>query len=173
MCSATSVHSYTPTTFGAWWRQRIRWNVGGTQAIIKYHKKIFKNSMLGYYIIPYFSMSLFIGLFGLGIFSYLLIKRFLVSYLITKYSLYANTALLTMQDLSFFPSILNFLGITLFALGSSFTLFALSKIARGEIRNKNIFNMAFYLTVYLAIYPFIMVSALSKLIMGRYSWYGK
>jgi len=170
MCAATSVHSHTPKTFWGWWKQRIRWNIGGAQALAKYKNFFFKNNMLGLFVIPFFSISLFIGLFGLGLFVYLLLKRFLVSYLVTKYSIYASTAILTMQDVSFFPSILNFFGIVLFLIGGGMSLFAINKMGQNEIKKKNLFNVLFYLTVYLAIYPFIMVASLYKLIRGKYSW---
>lgn len=171
MCLAARVYSNTPEGFKAWWKQRIRWNIGGTQTLWKYKKYFFRNGMLGAFILPFFSSSMFLGLFGLGIFSYLMCRRILVSYLATQYSLYASTTILRMSDLSFAPSILNFFGIAMFFLGASFTLLGLSVMQeRRLIKNRNIFNFLFYLIVYLMIYPFIMITALCKLITGKYSW---
>ena len=34
MCLAAKVHSETPEKFKAWWKQRVRWNIGGTQTLI-------------------------------------------------------------------------------------------------------------------------------------------
>lgn len=170
MCAAAKVYSETPKKFVQWWKQRVRWNIGGAQALIKYRKSLFNNGMLGAFVIPFFSFSLFIGLFGLGLFFYLMGRRFLVSYLTTRYSLYADTALLTLQDVTFSPSILNFLGVVLFLLGAGFTLFALTIMSEFKIRNKNIFNILFYLLIYLAIYPFIMITSLYKLVRGNYTW---
>lgn len=36
MCLAARVYSETPIKFSKWWRQRIRWNIGGTQCILQY-----------------------------------------------------------------------------------------------------------------------------------------
>ncbi|MEI6849990.1 MAG: glycosyltransferase family 2 protein, partial [archaeon] len=73
MCLAAQVHTSTPMKFTKWWKQRVRWNIGGTQSIIKHRKSLFKHGMLGAFIIPFFSITLFVGLFGLAIFFYLLI----------------------------------------------------------------------------------------------------
>lgn len=170
MCLATHVRSVTPSGFRAWFKQRIRWNIGGLQTMLKYKHLLFKKGMLGAFIIPFFSISLFIGLFGLGIFLYLLFKRIVVAYLSTKYSIYASTAIVSLQDFSFAPSILNFFGITLFILGSIFTIFGLSVMKEREIRNDSFFNIGFYLLVYLAIYPFIMITGLYKYMTRTYTW---
>lgn len=165
------VYSETPRKFRQWWKQRIRWNIGGTQTLMKYKYMLFRKGMLGNFIVPFFSLSLFLGIFGLGIFGYLLVRRALVSYLSTKYSLAASASVVALQDLTFAPSILNFLGGALFILGIGFTLLGLWIINEKHVKiNKNIFNMAFYMIVYLAVYPFIMVHALYKLSRGKYSW---
>ncbi len=170
MCLAARVYSSTPRSFRQWWRQRIRWNIGGTQCILKYKKMLFRRGMLGAFIIPFFSFSLFIGLFGLGLFVYLLTRRLLVSYLTTKYSLYASTAILHLEDFSFSPSLLNFFGFFLFFLSIGFSFFILRLMQRSHIRNFNIFTILFYSLVYLSVYPFNMVTSLYKLMRGKYSW---
>ena len=126
--------------------------------------------MLGAFIIPYFAASLFLGIFGLGLFIYLFTRKILYSYLVTKYSVYAQTAVFVLQDLTFSPSILNFFGGALLILGGGFTLITLSVMNEAGVRNKNIFNVLFYQIVYLTIYPFIMINGLSRLIRGKYSW---
>ena len=170
MCLAARVYSVTPSKFSDWWKQRIRWNIGGTQTLMKYKGMVFRKGMLGAFIIPFFSMSLFLGLFGLGLFSYLMSKRVLVHYLSTKYSLAADSTILRLQDLSFAPSVLNFFGLVLFILGTGFTMFGLAVIKEKSVQNRNFFNILFYLIVYLAVYPTIMLTGLYKLIRGNYTW---
>ena len=170
MCLATHVKSETPHKFSMWFKQRVRWNIGGLQTLIKYKSLLFRKGMLGAFIIPFFSISLFIGLFGLGLFIYLMSKRFIVAYLSTKYSVYASTAILSLQDFTFSPSILNFFGIALFVLGSAFSIFGLSVMKQRDMRNDSFFNIGFYLVVYLAIYPFIMITGLYKYWRRTYSW---
>lgn len=170
MSLSAKVYSQTPKKFKQWWKQRIRWNIGGTQCIIKHKKYIFRKGMLGAFIIPFFSLSLFLGLFGLGLFSYLFTRKMLYSYLSTKYSIYAQTAVLTFQDLSFTPSILNFLGAAMFILGAGFTMLVIGIMKEPTVQNKNIFNLLFYWLVYLTIYPLILIVALYKLITKSYTW---
>jgi len=164
------IYTITPRTFKRWWRQRVRWNIGGTQTIVKYKKWAFKKNMLGMFVIPFFSVSLFIGLMGILLFLYLVIRRFLVIYLSTKYSIIANETVTRLINLSFNPSVLNFFGISLFLLGCFYTLFALMTMKELNLKNINLFNLIFFLTVYLMIYPLVMISALYKFVTKKYSW---
>lgn len=167
MCLDARVYSETPETIRKWLRQRIRWNIGGKQTLWKYKELIFRRGMLGLFIIPFFGFSLFLGFFGFGIFTYLLFRKFLVLYLSTKYSLYANSAILHMQELSFAPSILNFLGVMLFLSGLAFTFASLISL---KYENKSIFNILFYSLVYITTYPLILIASSYTMIRGRYKW---
>lgn len=164
------IYTVTPKTFKKWWRQRVRWNIGGTQTIIKYKKWAFKKNMLGMFIIPFFSASLFIGIVGILLFAYLSTRSLLLAYLSTKYSFLANEAVSRLITLSFNPSILNFFGISLFLLGCFYTLFALMTMKELNLKNINLFNLIFFLTLYLMIYPLVMISALYKFARKKYSW---
>jgi cellulose synthase/poly-beta-1,6-N-acetylglucosamine synthase-like glycosyltransferase len=164
------IYTITPKTFKAWWKQRVRWNIGGTQTIVKYKKWAFKKNMLGMFIIPFFSASLFIGIIGILLFTYLITRNLLLTYLSTKYSIIANEAVTRLISLSFNTSVLNFFGISLFLLGCFYTLFALMTMKELNLKNINLFNLIFFLTLYLMIYPLIMISALYKFARKKYSW---
>ncbi len=168
MCLATRVISVTPNSFRVWWKQRLRWNIGGKQTLWKYKGLVFRKGMLGAFIIPFFSLSLFLGVFGLGIFLYLAFRRVLVSFLATKYSVYASTAILTLEDFSFSPSVLNFFGVIMFIMGAIFTLFGLGVME--ERKNIRWLDLAYYWIFYLTIYPFIVVHSLWQIARGSYSW---
>ncbi len=170
MCLSARVYSETPDKFKKWWKQRVRWNIGGTQCIVKYRKLLFKKGMLGAFIIPFFSFSLFLGLFGLGIFAYLFAKRVIVKYLATQYAIYGGATLLRLQDLSIHPTVLNFFGIALFLWAFVFTMIGLGIMDMRKKPEAKIFNILFYLLIYLTIYPSIMITSLSKYIRGKYSW---
>lgn len=170
MCLATKVYSATPSNFKKWFRQRVRWNIGGTQTLIKYRKLVFRKGMLGAFIIPFFTLSLFLGVIGLGIFSYLIFRRTAISYLATKYSLYGDASLIYLSDLTFSPSVLNFFGLAMFLAGATFTFIGLGIMDQPRLRNGNLFNILFYMLIYLSVYPFIMITGLVKLIRGNYSW---
>lgn len=170
MCLATSVYSKAPSKFKAWFNQRIRWNIGGIQTILKYKSFILRKGILGLFIIPFFVFSLCLGLIGLILFSYLLIKRTIVSYLFTKYSLYASTTIFQLQDITFTPSLLNYFGLVSFLLGTAFTLFSLAAVKDKEIGDHKAFNISFYMIIYLTIYPLLLIVSLYKFAIGKYSW---
>lgn len=170
MSLSAKIYSITPRTFKQWWRQRVRWNIGGAQTILKYKSWTFSKNMLGMFVIPFFVASLFIGVVGILLFSYLFIRRILIVYFSTKYSFIANEALPRLIDLSFNTSVLNFFGITLFLLGCAYTIFAIRSMKEFELKDINVFNLIFFLTLYLMIYPLIMISALYKFAVKRYSW---
>ena len=170
MCLGAAVHSETPNRLRAWFKQRVRWNIGGTQTLLKYKNLFFRRGMLGAFILPFFSFSLFLGLLGLGIFIYLLVRRMLVFYLSTSYSLSANSAIASFQDMNLTPSILNYFGISLFIAGALFTFVGLAIMKSKYSYQHKLFNILFYMIVYLTVYPVIMVTALYRLWRGTYSW---
>lgn len=170
MCLATKTHSVTPTKFKKWWRQRIRWNIGGLQTILKYKGFFLRKGMLGAFILPFFVVSLIVGVLGLGLFIYLILKRFWTSYLATKFSLYVGTEVIRLTEFNLNPSVLNFFGIVMFLLGIIFTLVGLTIMQEKELRNKHPFALSFYFIFYLSLYPLILITSVYKLWRGKYSW---
>ncbi len=171
MSFAPKVLTVAPDTFKKWFKQRIRWNIGGFQTISKYKGCFFKKGMLGSFILPFFVVSLVLGVVGLAIFIYRFSRRVLVYYLSTKYTLEAEVALLVLEDISIHPSVLHLFGICLFFAGLAFVLFALNKVEdRLKIKRENIFTVLFYSLIYALLYPIILITSGYKLLKGEYSW---
>ena len=160
MSLSTGVTSQVPDKFKPWFIQRRRWNVGGLQCIQKYRKQIGKKGMLGIFIIPFFIINMFLGLVGLSIFFYLTFKRIYSNIMLTKYSIVANTPIITLDELFITPSILNYLGIVLFFLGFLFIILIMAVLKEKILKKENILNIPFYLIFYLILYPFIMINAI-------------
>jgi hypothetical protein len=99
-----------------------------------------------------------------------MVKRVLVNFLVTEYSLYGGTTLIRLQDISLHPTVLNFFGIVMFTWGFIFVLIGLNIMDMRSKKETNTFNILFYLIVYLSIYPAIMITSLYKKIVGKYSW---
>lgn len=170
MCLSTKVSTTVPDNFKDWYTQRKRWNVGGLQCIKKYSGNFMKKGMLGSFVLPFFLLNLFSGLIGLGIFVYLTITRVLENYLFAKYSIQIGTPLMTMSDLAITPSFLNYLGVVLFILGGTFAVLILLVMKEKVLAKQNIFNIFFYLVIYLAAYPLIMISAMWDIVRGNVKW---
>lgn len=170
MCLNARTYVDSPKTKKAWWRQRLRWSIGGTQTLWRYRKWALGKNMLGAFIIPFFAVSTFIGIFGLGIFGYLMIQRILSTYFTTTYSLGSDAAILTLQGLSFSPTILNFFGVVLFVLGVFYTLFGIATMRELKAEYIDFYSMITFLTAYLAVFPLNLTHALIKMARKNYSW---
>jgi cellulose synthase/poly-beta-1,6-N-acetylglucosamine synthase-like glycosyltransferase len=165
------VYTHPPTTVKKWFRQRIRWNVGGIQTVAKYKSKIAQCGMLGLFIIPYFTFSWFLGITGLFFLSYRFTQYIMAKYLIAKYSVAANVALVNMNDFTLNPSILFFFGMLLFSLGLIYTLTALvhSKES-GRLTGHRIRDIFIYSIFYLIMYPPLLIISFYKYLRGYNTW---
>ncbi len=170
MCLSTHAYTTVPSKLRPWYRQRRRWNVGGLQCISKYKKAFFQRGMLGFFILPFFLLQLFVGLVGVSVFVYLVSSRVLQNYIFARYSIAIGTPLLTMNDIFITPSVLNYLGIVLFVAGGLFTILVLYVMKDDMLKKQNLFNILFYLIVYLSIYPLIMIDAIYNFFKGGVKW---
>ncbi len=170
MSFVSKATTVAPDTWKKWFVQRVRWNIGGMQTIFKYKHSWFRRGMLGFFILPFFSISLLLGLFGLGFFSYRTLLKIWQFYLSTTSSIGADTGFVYLNDLNFNVSVLNFLGVTLFLSGLLFLFFAL-RIVNKETKTKDgFFSVIFYSLIYIAIYPVILITSLYKLLRRKYTW---
>jgi len=171
MCLDAIVTTTTPKKVRAWFRQRRRWAIGGLQCLNKY-KNCFmkKKGMLGYFIIPFFGLGLTLGLVGMGIFSYVIGKRAVSNYLLTRYSVMTGVPILTMNEIYITPSVLNYFGIILFVLFTIFTLFVLSVMKDRVLEKQSFFNFIYYMTLYLIAYPTILLLSIWHLARGKRVW---
>jgi peptidoglycan-N-acetylglucosamine deacetylase len=170
MCLDTHVTTTTPVKMKNWYKQRRRWNLGGLQCINKYKKSFLKRGMLGFFILPFFILQLFLGLIGLSIFVYLTTSRAITNFLFTRYSIALNSPLITMETFYVTPSFLNYLGVILFIAGAIFTFGVLYVMKSDMLKRQNLFNLLFYLIFYLSIYPFIMIGAIYYFFRGGAKW---
>lgn len=170
MCMDTHVTTWVPTNFKQWISQRRRWSMGGLQCMLKYKKYFLKKNIMGLFVWPFFVLNSFLGLLGLSLFAYLSISRLVKQYFFMKFSFIADTALVNMNSFYFTPSVLNYFGIVLFILGTIFTLFVLFIMKEDAMKKRNFFKILVYLTLYLMVYPFVMVSAIYKLIRKDMRW---
>lgn len=165
------VRSSPPTTVKTWFKQRIRWNVGGIQTVAKYRGKFFQCGMLGLFIMPLFIFSWFIGITGLFFLGYRLTNYILMKFLVAKYSVAAQVALVSMNDFNLNPNILFIFGMCLFSLGLLYTLTALyySK-EQGRLTGHPFRDIFIYSFFYLLMYPPLLIVSFYKYFRGYNTW---
>ena len=166
----THVSTTVPNQFKLWYTQRRRWAMGGLQCLVKYKKRLFRKNMLGFFVVPFFAVGYLLGLLGIVIFLYLFARRAIADWLLVKYSIYVSVPVLTMNDVYITPSILNYFGVLLFLFFFLFNFFVLSVIEDNIGKKQSFFNMLFYMTVYLLVYPFALITAIIHLIKGKKVW---
>ncbi|MFH0808201.1 MAG: glycosyltransferase [archaeon] len=165
------VYTFPPTTIRQWFKQRIRWNVGGLQTIAKYRKQFLSTGMLGLFIMPFFTLSWLLGITGLFFLAYRFTNFIMIKFLVAKYSVAANVALMTADSFTVNPSILFFFGMLLFALGLIYSITALvySKES-GRIIGHNVRDIFIYSIFYLLMYPPLLIVAFYKYLRGYNTW---
>lgn len=171
MCIPAVVRSKVPETIKQWFKQRIRWNVGGIQTVAKYRKKFLETGMLGLFIMPFFIFSWILGITGLFFLSYRFSQYIISKYLIAKYSVAAEVALITINDFALNPSILFYFGMLLFSLGLTYTFTALFH-SRGEAKfiNHKFRDIFIYSIFYLLMYPPLLIWSFYKYSRGYNEW---
>jgi cellulose synthase/poly-beta-1,6-N-acetylglucosamine synthase-like glycosyltransferase len=172
MSTQSRVYTVVPDKFRNWFRQRIRWNMGGIQTILKYKKSFFNCGMLGFFILPFFVLSWFLGISGIFILGYRLFRTIAVRYLSISYSVYAQTAILNLQEINLIPSMLIFFGVILFVFSFMFTILSLfhSKSETKEFKKYKLLGIMVYMFVYLLAYPFLLMVSIYKIIRKRHTW---
>jgi len=166
------VYTTAPENIRNWLKQRLRWNAGGIQTILKYKREFFKRGMIGSFIFPYFVSAWVLGIFGLGLLIYRVSRYLIIQYLSTSYSIEAQTAIMSMNDIAFSPSVLFFFGMALLTLGIIYNLNALAH-SRNEPENfkrENVFDLIIYMFIYLLLYPIVLVASIYKFLKKDYSW---
>ncbi|VVB79609.1 Glycosyltransferase AglE [uncultured archaeon] len=170
MCLAAKVNTTVPSRFKAWWVQRVRWTIGGFQVLKKYLKYIFQRGMFGYFVIPFFAFGLIIGILGLVIFFALLASKTLGQIEILLYKMSAKVAIVSFSGITITPTVLNYFGIALFVLFLIFTMFVLFVMKDKLLRNENSFEILVYMTLYLVVYPFMIIWSIYKWAKGEKKW---
>lgn len=172
MSADSKVYAESPETFSAWFKQRIRWNLGGIQCIFKYKKSWGKQGMLGAFVLPFFAFSWMFGVFGLGILLYRLVRNVVLRIVSTSYSMEANAAVLSLRDINLNPSILAYIGFVLLMISVTYSLIALFSVKeRKEYKKPTILTFIVYEFFYLLMYPIILVTSAYKFARKDIRWY--
>ncbi len=165
----SKVYTTVPSKLKVWWKQRIRWNLGGFQTMWKYRSTFFnpKHGMMGLFIVPFFLSQFVLSLFGFGVFTYVLSKKVINTYLASKYAIIADSNFLTLSALNLNPNVFAFFAMILLVMGLLYLVYSQSVIENSKIGIKRYYKFAIYLLMYLSLYPLIYINSLWRLIVTR------
>lgn len=168
----SKVYTTVPSKLRDWWKQRLRWNLGGFQTMWKYKSTFFnpKHGMMGLFVVPFFFSQFVLSLFGFGVFTYVLSKKVINTYLVSKYSIAAESNFLTLEALNLNPNVFAFFAMVLLILGVLYLIYSQAVIENSRIGIKKYHKFAIYLLIYLTLYPLIYIHSLWRLITKQRKW---
>jgi cellulose synthase/poly-beta-1,6-N-acetylglucosamine synthase-like glycosyltransferase len=171
MCLDARVTTIVPETFKSWWNQRIRWGVGGIQAIDKYKSSFFKRGIFGVFIIPFVTMSILVSI-GAFLFSFYIVGRsFFVRVLTTGYSIASESSFIHFQELNLYPSVLFFFFIVLFASSFIYYGYILRRVEDATgLGTRKFFRLLFYMLVYLSLYSIVWFPSVYRFLRRDFRW---
>jgi cellulose synthase/poly-beta-1,6-N-acetylglucosamine synthase-like glycosyltransferase len=168
----SKAYTVVPQRLRDWWKQRVRWNLGGLQTMLKY-KHIFFNphyGMMGFFVVPFFTCTVFLGIIGLGVFSYVVLRKFFKSYLMTKYSYDSQSSFLRVDQMNLNPNVFALFALVLVIFGISYLIFSQKYLEDHKISYKEIPIIAKYLLVYLALYPVVLLHSMYRWFTKKIEW---
>ncbi len=170
---ATEARTYTtaPKKFSNWWNQRIRWNLGGIQTMMKYKYTFLKESygMLGSFVWPFFSASYALSFIGLGLFTYLILNYFYNQFSFVSGAYAIGIDPLKHWQLWIVPDIFTIFGILVFVLSIMWVKISLN-ITREKYKPKNLIDYLLYLSFYITIFPINLVHSTWRYFTRKFKW---
>ncbi|MBN2014699.1 MAG: glycosyltransferase family 2 protein [Candidatus Altiarchaeota archaeon] len=169
MALPAKVYTTAPSSFRSWWRQRLRWDIGGIQTASAYKNAFLSKryGVFGLFIVPYFSVSIILSLVGLALFLYLLILRFSSFMEFWYYAKIAGVNPMNYFSLNLLPNVFTVFGLTIF-FTSLIYLFVGLKAMDKPIRSlSNFFEMLIYLSIYLFLFPILLIHSFWRLLVYR------
>ncbi len=170
MCLASHVTTLLPNKLGAFFRQRVRWTIGGFQTVIKYRKEVLKGNVVGYFILPFFAFSIFLGFFTLALLFYLFVKRFISSYILMEASYLTSSSLFSLANINLFPSIIIILSLLLILFATIFSVITIRILEKQIIHRKNLWFLILYITFMSIIPPLTFITAIFKFAKKDVKW---
>ncbi len=175
MAPQAEVYTAPQETFGKWWKQRLRWNIGGMQTTLKYRGDLFRPAFgsLGMFVIPFFSLSYFLSMSGLALFGYLVGKWVynLFAFGLGAAALGLNP--LNHMEMMLLPDVFTVFGMLIFVLSLAWVRVSLKTVGKPLGGWRGLVDLALYLSVYITIFPFNLVQSSWRFLTGNYSgWQG-
>jgi poly-beta-1,6-N-acetyl-D-glucosamine synthase len=158
MAREARVLTTVPSYVSGWWKQRVRWNVGGIQTAFKHMDVMFKRQYgsLGRIVAPFFVSSYIISVIGLGLVAYLLGDWIYMNTSFTTRAYSIGVDPFAHYEFLFIPDIFTFFGMAVFIMSLFWVKISLDNVKEtpplgGIIRRS--FELLLYLTLYITVFP--------------------
>lgn len=175
MAKDARVLTRVPENAADWWMQRLRWNIGGLQTVLKYKYTFLKDhyGTLGNVVAPFFLTSYVVSILGFALFSYL-VGSWLWQNLFFATGAYAiGVDPLAHYELLVVPDIFTFFGLLTFLISIAWVnlgLYMIGERSPPGSRLRNFVDMLVYLTLYITVFPLNLVYSMLKYLSGKYHW---
>ncbi|MFH0830006.1 MAG: glycosyltransferase [Candidatus Aenigmatarchaeota archaeon] len=168
MASDAEVFTSAPSTFRNWWRQRMRWNIGGMQTTVKYKASLFRRGFgaLGTFVIPFFSASYMLSILGLFVFAYVIIKMLSDFAAVSWLAFGAGTNPLYYGNFMLLPDVFSVFGVMIFTLSLAWIAISLREVGKGIGGLRALPDLLLYLVVYITVFPFNLLHSSVRFLAG-------
>lgn len=163
-------YSLLPNSFMRWWKQRVRWSIGGLQTLAKYKSSIgTKNHTVGSFLVPTSFLGYSSTIIGLGLFLYLLAVRTTnsLTYAFRAFSLGLNPFL--RMEFNYYVDLKIILGFLVFALAMFLFRISLS-LHKWKVKW---YDIPLFLLIYPIPYSLINLHGFYKYYNGERGWLTK
>lgn len=169
MSYSAKVYTQVPEKFKQWVNQRIRWNLGGLQTIVKYRNYLFRGgNFFGWFVIPYVSLAFFFSIIGIILLArYVWLKSSL--YFATIPFLFRGYNPLSVMSFDIFITVLLIFGAIFLLL----TLWYYKLAIKDSDLNKSILSILTYIFIYRPLYIIPLLLSGYKILKRDFRWYTK
>src|SRR3989344_2127277 len=172
MATDAEVFTRAPVSLKNWWRQRMRWNIGGMQTTFKYKAALFRQGFgsLGKFVIPFFSLSYILSLVGIAFFFYVFAKTFSEFAQFSSYVLALGGNPISYFNFVTLSDIFAVFGTIMFLLSIIWVVFALTSLKKSIGGLKGIPYLLIYLSLYVTVFPLNLIQSSIRFLRGKHSW---
>ncbi len=170
MAFGALVYSLYPNSFKRWWRQRVRWSIGGIQTFSKYKSTIGgKHHAVGSFLVPTSFIGYSSSIIGIGVFLYLLILRAFDFFAYSLKSFSFGLDPFSRLEFAYYIDFKIILGLLVF-----FTALTLIKISFSLHKwRAKWYDIPIFLFIYPILYSFVNLHAIYKYYKGERGWLTK
>jgi len=172
MCLSARAYTTVPETLKGWWKQRLRWDIGGIQTFLKHRDVIGKSNygMLGVFVSPFFASTFVLSLVGFGVWVYLISTKLTQSVFRWLYSVETHSVVLQVKSFYLTPTVFMVFGSLLLMTYFIYLGYALKTLDKTKVTSGRKSIILIYLFIYLLMYPLVFLQSIYRVLIGKFQW---